>query len=120
MPHELWPNRIFTVDQLPSRSRVSSLCRPLRRGPPTAGVLLLGSVSDDGLRSVDLPRKPSRYRGVPSLTAGETLPPGLRGHVSRSTLADANENRDWRIFADFRMPSPEDCFVSGTLNKRMS
>src|SRR5438046_9988811 len=74
MPHELWPNRIFTVDQLPSRSRVSSLCRPLRRGPPTAGVFLLGSVSDDGLCSVDLPRKPSRYRGVPSLPPGATLP----------------------------------------------
>jgi len=26
---------------------------------------------------------------------------GFRGRVSRSTLADANENRDWRIFADF-------------------
>ncbi len=26
---------------------------------------------------------------------------GFRGHVSRSTLADANENRDWRVFADF-------------------
>ena len=26
---------------------------------------------------------------------------GLRGAVARSTLADANENRDWRIFADF-------------------
>ena len=26
---------------------------------------------------------------------------GLRGRVSRSTLADANEKRDWRIFADF-------------------
>jgi hypothetical protein len=26
---------------------------------------------------------------------------GFCGHVSRSTLADANENRDWRIFADF-------------------
>jgi hypothetical protein len=25
---------------------------------------------------------------------------GIRGHVSRSTLADANEKRDWRIFAD--------------------
>ena len=25
---------------------------------------------------------------------------GFRGHVSRSTLADANENRDWRIYAD--------------------
>jgi hypothetical protein len=26
---------------------------------------------------------------------------GIRGMVSRSTLADANENRDWRIYADF-------------------
>ena len=26
---------------------------------------------------------------------------GIRGHVSRSTLADANELRDWRIHADF-------------------
>jgi len=25
---------------------------------------------------------------------------GLRGDVARSTLADANENRDWRIYAD--------------------
>lgn len=26
---------------------------------------------------------------------------GIRGEVSRSTLADANENRDWRMYADF-------------------
>lgn len=26
---------------------------------------------------------------------------GIRGHVARSTLADANEQRDWRIYADF-------------------
>jgi hypothetical protein len=26
---------------------------------------------------------------------------GFRGNVTRSTLADANENRDWRIYADF-------------------
>ena len=26
---------------------------------------------------------------------------GFRGQVSRSTLADANEHRDWRIYADF-------------------
>ena len=25
---------------------------------------------------------------------------GIRGHVSRSTLADANETRDWRIYAE--------------------
>ncbi len=28
-------------------------------------------------------------------------PMGIRGNVSRSTLADANELRDWRIHADF-------------------
>jgi hypothetical protein len=26
---------------------------------------------------------------------------GFQGKVARSTLADANESRDWRIFADF-------------------
>ncbi|MBM4324261.1 MAG: DUF4372 domain-containing protein [Deltaproteobacteria bacterium] len=26
---------------------------------------------------------------------------GIRSRVSRSTLADANEKRDWRIYADF-------------------
>src|SRR5881398_3940724 len=26
---------------------------------------------------------------------------GFRGKVARSTLADANESRDWRIYADF-------------------
>ena len=26
---------------------------------------------------------------------------GIKGNVSKSTLADANEKRDWRIFADF-------------------
>ena len=28
---------------------------------------------------------------------------GIRGKVSRSTLADANESHDWRIYADFAM-----------------
>jgi len=26
---------------------------------------------------------------------------GIRSHIARSTLADANEKRDWRIYADF-------------------
>ena len=26
---------------------------------------------------------------------------GIRAAISRSTLADANEQRDWRIYADF-------------------
>jgi hypothetical protein len=30
---------------------------------------------------------------------------GFRGKVSRSTLADANESHDWRIFAEFAQVS---------------
>jgi len=33
--------------------------------------------------------------------SGKLYHMGFRGRVSRSTLADANESRDWRIFADF-------------------
>jgi hypothetical protein len=36
-------------------------------------------------------------RSVP----GRLYPLGIRGRVSRSTLADANEQRDWRTYADF-------------------
>jgi hypothetical protein len=28
---------------------------------------------------------------------------GFRGRITRSTLADANEAHDWRIFADFAL-----------------
>ncbi len=32
---------------------------------------------------------------------GKLYHTGIRGRISRSTLADANEKRDWRIYADF-------------------
>ena len=32
---------------------------------------------------------------------GKLFHMGFRGKVARSTLADANESRDWRIYADF-------------------
>ena len=36
-----------------------------------------------------------------SAQAGKLYHMGFRGQVKRSTLADANESRDWRIYADF-------------------
>ena len=33
--------------------------------------------------------------------SGKLYHMGFRGKVARSTLADANENRDWKLFADF-------------------
>jgi hypothetical protein len=29
---------------------------------------------------------------------------GIRSRIARSTLADANEHRDWRIYAEFAQP----------------
>ena len=62
---------------------------------------MLGSVFGNGVRAVDLPRQSARYRSLPAFDAGQFLHMGFRGKVARSTLADANESRDWRIYADF-------------------
>ena len=40
-------------------------------------------------------------RRVCSRSGGKLYHLGFRGKVARSTLADANESHDWRIFADF-------------------
>ena len=52
-------------------------------------------------RATDLPREPARYRSLPAIRAGQAVSHGLPRTVSRSTLADANEAHDWRIYADF-------------------
>ena len=62
---------------------------------------MLGSVSGDGLRAVHLPREPPRHRSVPWFDERKALSHGFRSRIARSTLADANETHDWRIFADF-------------------
>src|ERR1019366_2043266 len=78
------------------------MCDSLSRRLSAEDFLLLGSVSGNGVRTVDLPRQPARYRSVPAFDAGQALSHmGFRGKVARSTLADANESRDWRIYADF-------------------
>ena len=101
MVHEPRPHRVRPVDPLPSGSRVPPLRKPLRRGSQMAQLLRLGSVPIDGFRPADLPRKPPRYRSVPAFAFRQALPHGIRCPVARSTLADANESRDWRIYADF-------------------
>jgi len=65
------------------------------------GLSLIGSVLDDGLCSTDLPGKPARHRSMPAFSDRQLYHLGIRSKVARTTLADANESRDWRIFADF-------------------
>jgi hypothetical protein len=43
---------------------------------------------------------------VPARRATKLYHVGIRARVARSTLADANEHRDWRIYADFAQHQP--------------
>ena len=95
MVHEFWPHRVLTVDQLPSGSRVPSLCQPVPGRSPSAGVLVFGSVSDDGLRSADLPRELAGHRSVPSFAARQILPHGIP--QPRGTLDAGRRQRVARL-----------------------
>ena len=71
------------------------------RGDFHAQPQLRRAVSRHGLCATDLPRKPARHRGLSGGSGQQALPLGLGAAVARSTLADANEARDWRIYAEF-------------------
>ena len=89
------------VEHLPIHEFRKCVAR-YRRQSQGQDLLLLGPVPVHGLCPVDLPREPARHRGLPADAPGRRLyHMGIRGKVSRSTLADANEARDWRIYADF-------------------
>ncbi len=80
-----------------------SACSALSRRLPAEEFLLLGSVSGQWVspssrisaKAFAISRACLRSMG------GKLYHMGFRGKVARSTLAEANESRDWRIFADF-------------------
>ena len=51
--------------------------------------------------AVDLPRKLRVIELGLQSVPGKLYHLGFRGHIARPTLADANETRDWRVYADF-------------------
>ena len=73
-------------------------CRALRRQPRRAQAVLRRAISDHGVRPTDLLRD---IEACLSAQASKLYHMGLREPVRRSTLADANESRDWRIYAEF-------------------
>ena len=77
------------------------MCATLRGQLPGAEFFLLGPVSL--LAFAQLTFRESLRDIVACLHSQERrlYHLGIRGTVSRSTLADANESRDWRIYADF-------------------
>jgi hypothetical protein len=75
--------------------------RALRRRQGRSHADLRRTVSGHGLRPTDLPREPARHRRCLSAQDAKLYHIGFREPIRRSTLADANESRDWRIHADF-------------------
>src|SRR5271166_5657832 len=86
------------------RTDPSAAVRPVRgalsRQLQSQSVFVLGSVFVHGFCATDLSRKPTRHRRLSERALRSTLHLGFRSRVCRSTLADANEARDWRIYAD--------------------
>src|SRR5271165_3136391 len=77
MAHEPGPHRLLAVNQLSSRPGVPSLRRALSGRPPVARFHLLGSVSGDGLRPVDLSGKSARHRSLFGFVAGQAVSLGI-------------------------------------------
>ena len=77
MAHELWTNHIFTVDGLPSRLRVSSVCPTIQRRLQGEKLFMLGSVSLHGIRTTYLSGKSARYPSVLTSSSKQTLSHGL-------------------------------------------
>ena len=74
--------------------------RPVWRRSPGPDAFLRRAIPVHGLRPADLPGKPARHiETCLSVHASKLYHMGFRQPVRRSTLADANERRDWRIHA---------------------
>ncbi len=86
IPHEHRPNSFRSNHVSVSYVPVSTMRETLPRQSSSSDLLLFRSIALHGFCAAD----PSR----------ESAGLGIRGHVSRSTLADANEHRDWRVYAD--------------------
>jgi hypothetical protein len=77
----------------------------IRSRQKAAPILLLGSVAVHGLRATDPSREFAGHRSLPASDGQQVISSGdsrwgLAFHISRSTLADANAGRDWRVYAD--------------------
>src|SRR3984893_13652816 len=83
---------------LPAVEDLPSHRQSIRRRSPDEQSQLRGAVSCHGLRAADLSRELARYRGVSDGSSRKLYHMGIGAVVARSTLADANESRDWLIY----------------------
>ena len=107
--HERRKDAVLAVDGLPTLEHIHADRGAVSWRPLGANFPLHRAIPGHGIRAADLPRKLARYRGMPVGSTREAFAHGLsrtgpaidprlrRGRL----LADANEVRDWRIYAEF-------------------
>jgi hypothetical protein len=91
---------VCTTHGASASTYVSSLCAALPFQISNQDLFAPGPVALHGFCATDPSRKPARHRNLSARSSDQAL---STWHPWRSTLADANEQRDWRIFADFGM-----------------
>lgn len=98
--HEPWLDTLLPSDGISTLHGIRDLRCTVPRRTRRHILLLHGSIAMHGLRSTRIPGKPARHRVFSTCSSGRALSHGICGKVSNNTLAQANEGRDWRIWAD--------------------
>ena len=108
MAYELRQDSIFSDNGLSTKIRVSKMCRPIQRQLQDKEFYMYGPISLHGFCSTNHIGPYRAYReslrdieACLRATENKLYHIGIRGKVSRNTLANANQVRDWRIYADF-------------------
>ena len=108
----------FRSSHAPSIPISTEGSRTISRRSQGARLLMQRAVPVQGFCTADLQGKLAKYRIVPSWQVCKLYHMGLRlalrCRVSRSTLADANEKRDWRMYADFGVQLDQTVYALGS------
>ncbi len=100
--HERWQGPVRPTHGLRTLDDICSPCRTLSRRPSCMTLSCAERISCDGVCTVDLSRKPARYRGPVCRRKRPSYTAGIRQPVAHdATLTTCNESRDWRIHAEF-------------------
>jgi uncharacterized protein DUF4372 len=100
MRDEHWAHRLLSVGRVPAPPTVPEVRGSIWWWSLSEKFVLLGSVSGDGIAQLTYRDSLGDIEACFGSIGGKLYHMGFRGKVARSTLADANEARDWRIYAD--------------------
>ena len=116
MGHECRSYHLGATHRIFAAQRISEMRRPIQWRRKLARLLLLGSISGDGLRAMDLPRESARHRGLPGGHGREARShglsrPGPAFHPGRC-------QRHARLAHGRRLRADPDCHCTAALCRR--